>query len=188
MTIHLEKNQVPAALRGAYSGNHFKAEVVEVVTIPADAGLWDGGSRDLYKFVVLETGEEVDMPGQKAPPWGFRAEYGVSLEPGFAVVRHTYFCGQDLGLTFYVHPENAAALLPAPVELTPTERFVLEATRGLKSSYMGKDRYTLATEYSREPITRQEWDEAKASLIERKLLNKAGAITTAGRNAIEGAR
>lgn len=188
MTVHLDANQVPANLRGSYDGKMFKAEVCERVTIPMDAGLWSGGSREIYRVVRLADGAEIQPIDPNASPWDpSRKERIVQLETGIAVIRHTMFCGKDLGLTFYVHPTNAAAMLPKPVELTPFERIVLKATRELKSSYNGKDRYQMTCcDYGQKPtMTRGEWDSAKTSLIAQGYLNKAGAITTKGRNALE---
>src|SRR6516164_4563976 len=178
--IYLEPALVPQALRGAYRGNSFKARVCTEVTIPMDAGLWSGGSRDHYFAINFASGKQVPLPGQQEAPWGARCERLVKLEPGYAVVCHTMFRGKDLGLTYYLHPDNATRLLPAPVELTEHEKIVLGATCSLKSSYGGKDRYEMSQDHVRYGSTEQlaafptraEWEHAKASLIERKLLNK----------------
>ena len=187
--IALENSQVPAHLRGTYSGRKFSAVVTESVTIPAHAGNWDGGSRDTYKLVNVETGAAMDASDNVSAPWDARKDRVVNLRPGFAVILHSMFCGKDMGLTFYVHPENAAKLLPAPVAaLSDHEKIVLEATCSFKSSYMGKDRYQMALEHESAVgrqffPTRGQWDAAKASLIGKGLLNRAGAVTVAGRNA-----
>lgn len=187
-TIHLEAAMVPATLRAGYNGKSFKARVCETMTIPMTAGLWNGGSRDTYRVVRIEDGMMVDAVNHNAAPWnGARQDVVVKLESGIAVVEHTIFCGKDMGLTFYVHPDNAAKLLPAPVELSGHERIVLRATVSYKSSYMGKDRYQIARDNAGCPsdfLLRSEWEAAKQSLIARGMLNKAGAITPAGRNAI----
>lgn len=185
--IHLDPEMVPAALRGSYNGKTFKAIVTESVTIPVTAGLWEGGSRDLYSVVSLDHGTR-EIPGQRLAPWSpGRGDHTVELLPGIVVVEHSIFCGKDMGLTFYVHPENATKLLPAPAaELTRLERVVLEATRSYKSSYAGMDRFQMAhRDYAGKfAFTRSEWDMAKAHLVELGMLNKAGAITNKGRNAI----
>lgn len=195
-TIYLDANQVPPALRGAYSGKKFAARVSETVTVPSDAGLWSGGSRDVYTLIELASGVTHPMPGQSASPFdGARQERIVPLKPGFAIVRHSTFCGKDMGLTFYVHPGNAATLLPAPTaELSPVARLVLKYTKERKASYNGQDRYDMAESdmrYGGHAIkalgvdtmpTRDEWNAAKALLIADGYLNKAGAITTKGRN------
>lgn len=69
---------------------------------------------------------------------------------------------------------------------TEDERTVLLYTRRYKGSY-GRNRDIRFSYANRETgITRERWEAAKASCIERKLLTKAGAITPAGRNAIAG--
>jgi hypothetical protein len=187
--IHLDPKLVPSSLRGSYSGKKFKAVVCESVTIPADAGLWSDGTRELYTAIHFESGRLADLPGQTNAPWAYRADQGFILNPGIAIVKHSIFCGSDMGLTFYVHPQNAAALLPAPsAELSEHEKIVLDATCSLKSSYGGRDRYQLACcaypNSDQKPlISRTEYSAAKDSLRVKGLLNKAGAVTVAGRNA-----
>jgi hypothetical protein len=175
----------------------FKAIVTEKVTVPMTAGLWDGGTRETYRLVDLATGDEMPASDDFAPPDNSRKDREIVLKPGYAVIRHSVFCGKDTGLTFYVHPSNAAAMLPASVELPGFEKMVLEATCALKASYGGRDRYEMAKDNSRWEHyraeygladgaafpTRAQWDEAKASLIAKGLLNKAGAVTVKGRNA-----
>ena len=185
---------IPSHLRRGYDGKKFKAEVCLSVTIPSHAGLWDGSSREVYTVTRLDDGAEYRPAFMGLPPWDNRRGVEVKLEPGIAVVKHSIFCGRDMGLTFYVHPDNAAALLPPPApELSPYEKLVLVASGSLKACYQGRDRYQNAADEYRcwkvlgddDPYpTRTQWSEAKASLIGKGLLNKAGAITTAGRNSI----
>ena len=192
-TIYLDPAMVPAAMRGSYKGKSFKVSVCTETVIPMDAGLWSGGSRDNYYGLDLSTGQTKSLPMSQQAPWGSRREITVQLQPGFAVVNHSMFCGKDMGLTFYLHPENATKLLPAPVELSEHEKIVLDATAGLKSSYQGKDRYQMCAENaaysclsrgeSKPFMSRAEWEATKQSLIGKGMLNKAGAITVKGRNA-----
>jgi len=189
--IYLEPALVPAALRGGYTGKKFKVVVHPEVSIPRDAGLWSGGTREHYSAIRLDTGVQVPLAGQQASPWAEsrQTDTFVTLSPGIAVVKHSIFCGKDMGLTFYVHPDNAAKLLPAPAApLNDHEQIVLNATCAYKSSYGGRDRYEMAKgdNYGEASIyfpTRVEWQQAKESLIGKGLLNKAGAVTPAGRNA-----
>lgn len=189
--IHLDPAQVPAQLRRSYSGKHFKAEIVESVTIPSYAGNWCEGSRDTYELVQLSDGNAVAASDNISAPWDHRTDRKIDLRPGFAVVRHSIFCGKDMGLTFYMLAENAAALLPPPAaELSSHQKIVLNATASLKSSYNGQDRYQMSAPSSWEAQeikdafpTRAQWEQAKAELIASGHLNKAGAITTKGRNA-----
>jgi hypothetical protein len=188
-TIYLDPNMVPANLRRGYDGKKFKARVCESMTIPITAGLWDGGSRDTYQIIRLEDGALLEPINHNAAPVnGERCEIKVKFEPGIAVIEHSITCGKDMGLTFYVHPDNATKLLPAPqAELTVFEKIVLCATASYKSSYGGMDRYEMARRDCRNETlfpTRDDWALAKQTLINLGLLNKAGAITPAGRNAI----
>ena len=176
-TIHLEPRLVPAALRGAYAGKSFKAHVCESVTIPMTAGLWDGGSRDTYTIVRLGDNAALSGSDNMSAPWDkTRQDREITLTPGIAVVEHSIFCGKDHGLTFYLHPDNAAKLLPAPVEITAIEKAVLNIITGIKSAYR-------ADEYRRARITPDQVTLAKGRLFDLGLINKAGAVTIQGRNA-----
>lgn len=180
--MYLEKNQIPASLRGAYSGNKFRAEPCESVVIPSDAGLWDGGSRTVYTAIELHSGRVVALPGQQSAPWDAnRTERKIELKPGFAIVAHRMFRGTDLGLTFYVHPVDVAALIPTDIaaDLTETEKTVLAIVRSRKAAYRND-------EYRRKGIDAAEAEAIKARLIRDGYLNKAGAITVKGRNACDG--
>src|SRR5208282_4301670 len=86
---------------------------------------------------------------QQSAPWSKeRQEFNTPLPAGIAMVVHSMFCGKDMGLTFHVHPDSAAKLLPAGGEpLTETQKLVLNATASLKSSYNGKDRYENSKPY-----------------------------------------
>ena len=194
MTHYLNANQVPAQLKAGYTGQKFEAIPVESMTIPSDAGLWDGGSRTSYRAIDLATGQDIAptlATFQNSSPWNSaRKDIEVKLSPGQAVVAHVMFQGKDLGLRFYVHPSNVNAFaIEETPDLDPVERIVLIATRSFKSSYAGKDRYDMATDDLRwkDPDnvpTREQWETAKASLIDAGMLNKRGAITTKGKNAI----
>ena len=198
MLYHLDPKQVPANLRADYKGRHLKAVVCVQMSMPIDAGLWSGGSRDTYDVVRLADGAAISDPAHKTGPFvdsGRRARI-IQLEPGICVRHHSIFCGKDHGLTFYLHPDNVSGLLPPTDDLSDNERIVLTATRMYKSSYNGRDRYDMASDGARYDhnirncagvspfMSRQVWNDTKALLIERGMLNKAGAITTKGRNAI----
>lgn len=165
-----------------YKGNKFKLYVSEG---PIDCrSCWDGGSRDYFAFANLATGEVTEtMPAQSAfdrPVAGLEA---VVIPPGFACLEHSIFCGVDAGITIWIRPENAAKLIPAKVELTREENIVLVATRSLKSSYGGLSNYRFHEAHSETGITREAWESAKQSCMDKGLLNKAGALTVQGRNA-----
>jgi hypothetical protein len=184
--IYLESSQVPPALRRADT-RKYRVEVREYITIPATAGLWDGGSRDVFTICRLQDGAAVRFPGQDEAPWGARADRRIELQPGLCVVEDSIFCGKDMGRRIYIHPANAAGMLPAPVELSAIERMVLEYTATRKSSYMGRNRFQMACDDAlwnkTEAPTQAAWNDAVAALQGRGMLDKRGAITTTGRNA-----
>ena len=178
-TTYLDKAQVPAFLRAGYTGNRFRAIACETVSIPSDAGLWSNGSRDTYNALNFSLGASASLPGQSSAPWdSTRSDRSVSLKPGFAIVKHSTFCGKDMGLTFYVHPADIAALLPSDKasDLSEREIKVLAIIGGLKSAYR-------SDEYSRKGYSSAEIDAIKDKLLSLGLIDKRGAITTQGKNA-----
>lgn len=183
-TIYLTIDQVPASLRHGYNGKKFAAQVCDSVSLTNT--WWDGGSRNSYSAYSLETGQFVSNIAPASAPSAFGNDYNgaqFDIKPGIVVIKHSVFCGKDMGLTFYVNPENAAKLLPdqSNGDLSDAELCLLDATAGLKSSYAGrKPRIEMmrANGFSMADI-----ETAKQSLIGKKLLRGNGSITPAGRNA-----
>lgn len=76
---------------------------------------WDGGSRDYVEFVHLPTMSlrslaEIDFEGQdKANPFDLDMGY-ANLTPDIVAVENTIFCGKDLGIRIYLHPDAYARL------------------------------------------------------------------------------
>jgi len=184
MVHYLNKKDVPAHLLGAYKGNKLEAEPCTSVTIPCDAGLWSGGTRQHYVALEIQTGKMTSLPGQQSAPWDKdRKSYAIELRPGYAIVCSNVFCGKNLGLTYYVHPSDIAKLVPdnSTVQLCDVEKRVLRIIQGYKA-------FARNDEFRRAGIEIGEADAIKARLVTLGLLNKAGAITVAGRNACEGVR
>ena len=100
------------------------------------------------------------------------------------VVQHTNSYGGRRHLHIYVHPDDAPRLLPPAEGVTDNEKIVLTYTARLKNTYGGETNIRFREASRETKITAGEWENAKTALISRKLLNKAGAITVAGRNAI----
>lgn len=179
-----------------YTGRQFK---ITISDSPINcASYWSGGSRDYFAFLNLATGEaSAQMPAQSAFDRRVEGLDAVPLPPGFACVRHTIFCGKDMGLTLIVRSDNAAAMLPAPVTLPRVQSLVLAYTRSRKPSYNGRDRYGMMIDDLRAgwkgastingkdtpAPTRAEWDQAIAELIAAGYLTRGKAITPKGRNA-----
>lgn len=164
-----------------YSGRSFKVDTFSgPMTLRS---YWDGGSKTDYAIVNMKTGRSKPIP-ENGGPYGGKAFRISKLPEGFAVVAHNTFTGKDMGITIYVNPENISKMLPAPDETPWAEKVVLSATRSLKSSYAGIKDYRFREALKDTGITKPEWDQAKEALIQKGLLNKAGAITDKGRNAI----
>ncbi len=167
-----------------YKGKKFCIEVRET---PINcASYWDSGHRDYFRFICLQTMKASDeMPAQSAYDPKVQGIDSISLVPDIACVVRS-FHGMHESVTIYIHPDNAAKLLPkSNVELSRDETIVLVATRSLKSSYAGISNYRLHAAREQTGITSDRWENAKTNLIQRKYLDKRGAITIDGKNALE---
>ena len=146
---------------------------------------WAGGSRDYYAAVNLSTGERLPVPANGSGfDGGPIAPNGVTVPPGYLIAQHSISCGVDMGITLPVPPGTALAFLPSPETLTASERLVLDYTSRLKNTYAGETDIRYRQANRDHGIAKADWETAKAALISRRLLNKAGAITVSGRNAL----
>lgn len=150
---------------------------------------WDGGTRDSWERLNLETGQRYGVQANVSP---LSADPGARWEPtpGEALICYTEG-GSRGGIRIWkveMHPDDFFRLWWASQknseELSRDERIVLVATRSYKASYAGIKEYRFRQARSECGMSRERWDAAKASLIARKLLNRAGAITPAGKAAI----
>lgn len=184
--IHIEGNdetmrRIASAAFPEYSGRKFK---IMVSDSPINcASYWDGGSRDYFRFLNLETMQvSAVVPAQSAFDKPIQGIDNVTLPLGFACVEHSIFCGKDAGITVHIRPENAAKFLPEPQAVTLNEEIVLQYTRALKNTYQGVSNYRFIEANRDMGIPASEWESAKSALISRGLLDARGAITVAGRN------
>jgi hypothetical protein len=106
------------------------------------------------------------------------------LPLGIIIVKHSIFMGKDSGITIFANESDLANMLPPKVELSKDEKTVLKYTASYKSSYAGIKNYRWHEANRDLGISLEEWEEAKEKLIEKKMLNKRGAITVSGRNAV----
>jgi len=146
---------------------------------------WSGGSRTYFVFFNLITNQTFQIPDSH-PYFNKCGNLEMKmLPPSILLVEHCIFCGKDVGITIFVHPDNMPKFLPVNnVEISEDEKLVLKLTRGLKSSYAGISDYRFH-EAKRKGINRERWDNALKSCIEKGLLAKNKAITNKGRNLIE---
>jgi hypothetical protein len=177
-----EVKRIALAAFPDYRGRSFQVQTFQG---PMDlSSYWSDGSRNYYSVIHMDTLKAADIP-QGGSGHGDVPHRVSILPPNVAVVEHTIYMGKDLGITIYVNQENLSKLLPSGGEELPwEEKVVLCATRSYKSSYAGVKDYRFREALKETGITKLEWDKAKESLIGKGMLNKAGAITDSGKNAI----
>lgn len=175
---------IQSIIEAAYPGYRGK-KLSLCMNVPTELNsYWDGGSRDYYVFVNLDTMKAIKLPSNH--PF---YERGVSnqlatLPSRIVLVKHCIFCGKDMGLTIYANQGDLSKMLPEPPTITGHESIVLEYTSSLKNTYGGRTNIRFLEANREKGITADQWEKAKADLISRGLLRKNGSITPAGRNAI----
>lgn len=184
--VHLRRSDetvekiIGAAFPG-WRGQRVVAVVTDTVTLHGT--MWDEGSKRDYVFLRLADMARVDVPQEQ---YGARSDAHhtpIPIPDGVVVVVLDIW-GQREKIEIHSPAANITPMLSAPPDLTDDERTVLKATAAWKSSYGGikNYRFTEASRYT--GITQERWDAAKDSLIGKRFLNRAGAITPEGRNAI----
>lgn len=183
--VHLKRSDrtVDTIIRLAFPGyTGQKVQAVITDTIQFHNTMWDEGSRRTYVYVDLACGRAVQV--QQAS-FLQRDEFYEKQQPipeGFVCVVHAECRSEHIEI--HGPAANLSPLLPKTVELSDDEKTVLIATRSLKSSYAGIKDYRFQEANRARGITIQRWQLAKASLTQKGLLNKAGAITVEGKNAV----
>lgn len=178
-----EVKEIGLAAFPDYSGRKFKLEPFPSTGMSLHS-YWSGGSRNYFAFAHLDTRKATESVPQNGTVFDGENYKVTHLPENVALVEHSYFCGKDLGLTIYVGEENLVKMIPASVELTVDEKIVLAATRAYKASYGGVSNVRFKEARGATGITLIRWDEAKASCVAKRLLDKRGAITNEGKNAI----
>lgn len=93
-----------------YKGRKFSVKFSPTVTF-YDTN-WSGGTCNKYAFVRSDGKMATFAP---PAPWMNPIEGAtVDLPDDVLVVEHSYFCGQDCGITIYANPVNLPKWLPAP--------------------------------------------------------------------------
>jgi hypothetical protein len=181
--IYLDPQDVPDVFRNvfpSYNGRKWKVQVRESVTMSDTQ--WAGGSRSEYRAVDLLSGESCAQSEGSKGKWFDPQSPTFTLAENQAIVEHSYYCGKDMGLTIYIHPDNARKLLKAPPKLDDLEGRILTLICSIKGGARKDEwnRVGIGGSYgANHPTIRQ--------LEKRGFLkiNKRGAVavTTAGRNA-----
>lgn len=133
---------------------------------------WGGGSCTFYSLVNIYAKSDL-----------FTNDKGTYLTPGIALVTHAIFCGKDMGLTVYFHPDDVS-YVPEKEEVNEHEMTVLIATRAWKNSYNGRSDIRFKEAREATGISKEDWLKAQQSLKEKKLLNARYALTNKGRHTV----
>ena len=94
----------------SYKGRKYSLEVSRTIYISNTH--WDGGSKNEYVAVPLVAGFSKAQSGAVGKWYEGGVQAEVEVPEGIAVVEHTIYCGQDMGLTIHLNPADASALLP----------------------------------------------------------------------------
>lgn len=184
-TMYIETKSFPELWELA-RGIGYKGNKLEAVPFEGTINLnsyWDGGSRSYFQFIDLDTRKTLSV-GQNGSPFDSASHEISELPFNVALVKH--HIGRYTYCRIYFHPDQITKLLPVEaVELTENEKMCLSFTRRYKSSYGGVSNLRFYEANRHHGISLEDWNAAKESLIKKKLLNKAGAITVAGKNAVK---
>lgn len=175
-------NRIIKATFPGFTGTKVEAIVTDSVTMYGT--MWDDGNRRTYQLLRLADMATIPVPQECFGERSAAHHTPFSIPDGVVVVVLNESGITKDGIEIHSPAANISPLLESNVTISEDEKIVLMATVGLKSSYAGIKDYRFSEAKQRTGITRDRWDAAKASLIDRKLLNKAGAITIDGRNVI----
>ena len=161
--------------------NKREASIQPVEQVTISHMYWDSGYCQYYGVVDLAT-----MTGQILPldnPLRHITNHTQDMQPGKVVLMRTY-SGMREYMTIYCHPSNMPVNIAGPTEqLTQEELAVLYYTRSRKPCYAGISNYRYYAYCSDGgKMSDQQWANAKEALIGKKLLTKAGALSTLGKN------
>lgn len=185
-SVHLRRSDetvlaiINAAFPG-YKGTHITATIGERVTFHGTT--WDEGNKRDY--VIVRLSDMMAQPVSQAPYFRDSPLHTTAfpIPDGFVIVVLIQARGREY-LDIIAPASAVTPFLPPPNELSRDEMIVLIATRSRKASYGGISNYRFSEARRETGITLDRWEAAKATLIDKKLLNKAGAITVEGRNAV----
>lgn len=182
MTIYLDKGTLIFARFASlldYNGHKVDVEISDAKMYLQS--FWDSGSKkEFYCFDM--SGKHIPIIVQNAPlPFydGPKADYIPS--PDRFIIEHSTFGGKDMGLTVYLHPQSIMVKsLPATSkpDIQQNDLFILTTIKAYKS-------FARPDAYKRAGFTTTEVDKIKERLFQQGYINKAGAITPAGRNIVE---
>jgi len=165
----------------SYNGR--KIQVSDEVPSTLDS-YWSGGSKNTYVLYHLDQRKAFQLPTNHPYFEADKPNRLDALPDRVVIVKHTIFCGKDLGITIIANKENMAPMLPKKQDLSEDEIIVLRYTERYKNTYGGQTNIRYMEARRDTQITPERWESAKQAMIDKKLLRKNGSITPAGRNAV----
>lgn len=112
-TIKIATKQIRWLTDQAFPTRKRSVRVVIGESVSFHNTFWDGGSKNTYRAVQLESGEAANLITGSSP-WTALAEgKSIKLEPGIAIVEESVFCGKTMDLRVYLHPANVTPALEA---------------------------------------------------------------------------
>lgn len=183
--IHLERSDktVDAIIRAAFPGYRGKKIWASITDRTSFHGTtWDEGNKRDY--VAVRLSDLMAQPIADAPYFRHSPLHTTvfPIPDGFVIVVLIQSRGNEY-LEIIAPASVINPMLPPPNDLSRDEMICLIATRSRKASYGGVSNYRFSEARRETGITMDRWEAAKASLISKGMLNKAGAITVSGRNA-----
>lgn len=132
LTTNLDVIKIAKIAFPSYNGKRFQVEAGRPTSLPC---YWEGGSKDNWCFVDMATHKTRDVATNHPLFEPDRPSVvPADLPENVAIVKHAIFCGKDMGLTVYVHPNAITPFLPAPApELTENQAKALSIICGLVS-------------------------------------------------------
>lgn len=185
-TTYLQRSDktVQAIINAAfpfYKGKKVTATIRENVMFHGTN--WSDGN--MREYAIVRLSDMVSQPVEQAPYFRDSPLYSTSfpIPDGFVIAVLIQSRGKEY-LEIIAPASAVTPLLPTPNDLSRDEMIVLIATRCYKPAYAGISNYRFHESQQQTGITLDRWEASKAALIDKKLLNRAGAITVDGRNAV----
>ena len=179
--MYIERTKNPElwtiARNAGYNGFRLQALAFYAQNIDSN---WDGGSRDYWTFVRLTDKAQVQLP--ECGNINQRAGCKITELPvDMCLVKHSI--GYHENCVIYFNPEAITKYLPPSSECPGPVKLVVHFTAGFKSSYNGVKNLRYH-EYKQAggKMSGLRWEMTKDQAYALGYLNKAGAITPAGRN------
>jgi hypothetical protein len=112
-TIKIPTKEIRWLTDQAFSTRKREVRVVIGERVSFHNTFWDGGSKNTYRAVQLESGATANLITGSSPWTAIAEGTSITLEPGIAIVEESVFCGKTMALRLYLHPANITPALEA---------------------------------------------------------------------------